>query len=197
MEPDSLESLKANIRKIGAKYRDRLDRSRRIYIEDRAKSLSADRDIEYSVKKDISEYFQIGYSDIYFCGSAQLGFSIHKDKVFGKQESDLDVACINTDFFQKAWTDIVDSTRAFSDLTKFSGYSEDEVFLFKEQILRRGMIRISVMPSSNKSILWRSFEDKMTRKYREIFKSVSIAIYMNEYAFCWKQDSALTQLIQD
>jgi hypothetical protein len=195
MNPDSLDRLKLEIREIGAKYSDRLDRSRRIYIENRARALHSSRDIEYAVKGEISKYFAIDYSDICFCGSAQLGFSVYKDRLFVPQTSDLDVACVNTNLFQNAWVDVISASRAFSDYTVFAGLSPNEIDTFKDQILRRGMIRIKLMPRSLQSTRWRQFEDRTSRRYAATFGSVSIAIYMNEYAFCWKQDAALNELM--
>jgi len=195
MSDINLDELKRDIRLLASKYEDRIDRTRRIYIEDRAIALRSKRDLEYDIKRTISTFLNVSYSSISFAGSAQLGLSVHKDKPFVLAESDLDVACISSAVFQEAWTDIVDSSRAFTDQTAFSGLSVREVSLFKDQILRRGMINVKFMPRSKFSKKLIEFQDALTRKYSDYFQSVSIAIYINEYSFCWKQDSALGELL--
>lgn len=190
-----LEQLKKQVRSIGARYADREMRARRLFIEERPASLSRQREKEFDIKTEISQYFKIPYSSIHFCGSAQLGFSIYKDKLFELAISDLDVACVNTDLFQKLWIDIVKATRSFTDSTPFGVMSVEQIELFKEQILKRGMIRIKVMPKSQLSQLHKQFEGQISRKHTATFNRITLAVYMNEYAFCWKQDSALSTLM--
>lgn len=178
-------------------YKERIDRSRRLFIEERSFALKDNRHIEYLIKRDVSNFFHINYSCVAFTGSAQLGFSAHKDKPFVRRVSDLDIACIDVGLFQESWVDILETTRAFTDETSFSGIPAEKIACFKESIYKRGMIRVSQLPRSSKSLEWKKFEDKMSRDYVDFFKCVSIAIYMNEYAFCWKQDSALTMLTRE
>lgn len=192
----SLDSLKSTVRSIGTKYTDREERARRLFIEERAVSLHFEREREFEIRTEISKYFDISYSAVAFTGSAQLGFSIHQDKLFEPGVSDLDAACISPDLFQHAWMDIVDVTRSFTDLTPFGHTSAEKIDLFKDRILRRGMIRIQAMPLSPMSENWTAFEGQISRKHTAIFQNINIAVYMNEYAFCWKQDSALTKLIK-
>jgi hypothetical protein len=109
--------------------------------------------------------------------------------------SDLDAACVDIDLFQRAWIDVIATTRAFTDLTPFPTTGAANINIFKEQILRRGMIRVDVMPKSQLSLSWSQFQGELSRRHTAIFRRVTLAIYMNEYAFCWKQDSALSRLI--
>ncbi|MDB5713696.1 MAG: hypothetical protein JWO15_1093 [Sphingomonadales bacterium] len=192
----SLDDLKNAVRTIGNKYIDREQRARRLFIEERAVSMHFEREREFAIRTEISEYFQISYSAVAFTGSAQLGFSIHQDRLFEPGVSDLDAACISADLFQHAWMDIVEITRSFTDFTPFGHSNRDAIELFKDRILRRGMIRIDAMPLSPMSRSWAAFEGAISRKHTSIFKNISIAVYMNEYAFCWKQDSALAKLIR-
>ena len=109
--------------------------------------------------------------------------------------SDLDAACVNVDVFQKAWIDVIKTTSGFTDLTPFGHLSSDKINLFKDQIVKRGMIKISSMPQSNLKQQWSKCEVDLSRRHTNMFKRITLAIYMNEYAFCWKQDSALTTLL--
>jgi hypothetical protein len=191
----NLDDLKNHVRTIGKKYTDREQRARRLFIEERAASLLQERDREFAIKTEISTFFRIAYSAISFCGSGQIGFSIHKDKFFEPCVSDLDVACIDVELFQRAWIDVVSTTRAFTDLTPFGKRGANKIEQFQDQILRRGMIRIDAMPQSTLSQTWSQFQGRLSRKHTTIFKNINFAIYMNEYAFCWKQDGALADLI--
>jgi hypothetical protein len=191
----SLEELKSNVRTITKGYRDREERSRRMYLQEQAYCLRENRHKEFNIKSRISKHFGINYSSVSFCGSGQIGFSIHKDTLFTPTVSDLDVACISSDLFQRAWIDVVRTTNAFNDLTPFNQRDRNLIELFKEQILKRGMIIIEAMPRSALKIGWTQFQDSVGRDHKDLFAKITIAIYMNEYAFCWKQDSALSSLV--
>jgi hypothetical protein len=195
LEVPVLNALKETVRDFGKKYRDRFQRARRIFVEERAVALGAFRDTEYEIKELISKFFEVPYRTICFAGSAQLGFSIYKDRLFVPASSDLDVACVDMGLFEMAWADIVSTTRAFTDETKFSGLTPDEIRLFKESILRRGMIRVELMPRSDLSNKWKRFEQGLSRNYPRQFGKISCAIYMGEYAFCWKQDATLESFL--
>lgn len=190
----TLEDLKRQIRTISMRYDDREQRARRVFIEERAASLQQERHREFEIRTETSTFFDIAYSAVSFCGSGQIGFSIHQNKPFERCVSDLDVACIDVELFQKAWKDVVSTTRAFTDLTPF-GSRKKNIEIFKEQILRRGMIWIDAMPQSALSLSWSHFQGTLSRKHTAIFSKISFAIYMNEYAFCWKQDSVLSNLV--
>ena len=191
----SLDELKRQVRTISAKYPDREARARRLFVEERAASLHFQREREFAIRTEISQFFGVAYSTVSFCGSGQLGFSIHQDSLFEPAVSDLDAACIDNDLFQKAWIDVVQTTRGFSDNGPFGGRGEERINFFKEQIVQRGMIRVGAMPQSELSRNWSQFEVALSRKHVALFGRITIAIYMNEYAFCWKQDSALSALV--
>jgi hypothetical protein len=186
-----IDLIKSKIIEKCHAYKDRLDRSRRLFIEDRSEALKDHREIEYHIKKEVSSFFNVNYSSISFTGSAQLGYSIHKNKLFTRRESDLDIACIDINLYQRVWIDIIQTTSAFTNETKFSGLKDSEIQWFKDSILRRGMVLVRYLPRSPLSLEYQSFEQSMSRKYNNHFSNISVAIYINEYAFCWKQDSCL------
>ncbi len=194
---DSLTQMKTAVRAIANNYPDREQRARRLFIEERAVAFTAtrERDREFEIKTKISNFYEIPYSSVCFCGSAQLGFSAHKDRLFVPAVSDLDAACVSSLVFQKAWADVIESTSAFTDSTVFGSRHENEVRQFKDQILRRGMIRVEMMPQSILSRAWSVFQGELSRQHTDMFKKITVTIYMNEYAFCWKQDSALREII--
>lgn len=194
-ETSPLDQEKSKIISLARQYKDRLDRSRRIYVQERPAALANFRDLEYSIRSEVAQYFAISLGSIYFCGSAQLGFSVHKNRLFSPGISDLDIACVSGPLFQSAWKDAAEVTRAFSDPTKFSGRPEETAELFKDQLVKRGLIRVSTMPRSETSSEWQRFEAYLSRKHAAHFGRISFAIYINEYAFCWKQDSVISALL--
>jgi len=196
MSGEELSTLKSDLLNTCRLYKERIDRAKRIYIENRAYALKDNRDIEYDIKNKVAKYFSIEYSSVAFTGSAQIGFSIHKDTLFDQNTSDLDIACIDLELFNNTWKDIIKTTRAFTDVTPFSG-DEDSLEILKESIVKRGMVLIDNMPRSSKSVQYRELQHRLSREYSKHFSKVTLAIYMNEYAFCWKQDSALSTLINE
>jgi hypothetical protein len=192
----NLNALKTRVREIGGIYADREERARRLFIEERVAALHFDREREFSIRTEISQFFEVPYSSISFCGSAQIGFSVHKDRLFEPGSSDLDVACISPVLFQRAWTDVINTTRGFTDLTPFGMRSPEKVDQFISMISKRGVILINAMPTSDLSKMWTIFELKIGAKHSKTFRGIGVAIYMNEYAFCWKQDSSIATLMK-
>ena len=197
MSEETLGELKRRVRSIASLYPDRELRARRLFIEERSAAFSANQasEREFKLKTELSTFYRIPYTAISFCGSAQLGFSVYKDQIFQSQTSDLDAACVSGEIFQRAWVDVITSTSAFYDYSVFSSWQKGQIEQFKDQILRRGMIRVEMMPGSTLSRDWRGFQESLSLEYTDLFKKVTVAIYMNEYAFCWKQDSAISQIM--
>ncbi|MET4307702.1 hypothetical protein [Bradyrhizobium sp. RT4b] len=52
-----IDDLKNHVRTIGKKYTDREQRARRLFIEERAAALHNERDREFAIKTEISNYF--------------------------------------------------------------------------------------------------------------------------------------------
>lgn len=188
--------MKDAVRTIGNRFPDREERARRLFITEPPASLVSDHDREFAIKTDISKFFAVPYSVVSFCGSAQIGFSVHKDTPFEPGVSDLDAACIDAHLFQRAWMDVIKATRAFTDSTPFGHRGPESINQLRDQIVKRGMIRIDAMPISELSQNWSAFQGEISRKHTTMFRRISVAIYINEYAFCWKQDSALAALLR-
>ena len=193
----TLEVLKATVRRIGLRFPDRQERARRLFLTERPASLNRQEDREFAIKTEVSNFFGTPYAGVAFCGSGQIGFSVHKNTLFEPGISDLDAACIDTHLFQQAWMDVIDSTRAFTDLSAFGQRGQAGVNLLRDQIVRRGMIRVDAMPNSRLSQEWRRFQNTLSAKHTDLFQKITLAVYINEYAFCWKQDSALIQIMRD
>jgi len=192
----AIDQMKEDLRAIARRFSDKEERSKRLFIAKRAVCFSGNEDKEFHLKQEVSRSFGVPYTSVSFSGSAQLGFSIRKETLFEPGVSDLDVACIDMQLFQKAWIDVIQTTRAFSDLTKFGKKKEEQIGWFKDRIVKRGMILVDEMPQSELSKQWRASQDQIGRKYAGLFSRVSVAIYLNEYAFCWKQNSSIVTLME-
>lgn len=192
----NLEVLKDAVRTIASRFPDREERARRLFLTERPASLGGQPDREYAIKTEVSAFFDIPYAAVVFCGSGQLGFSSHKNRLFTPGTSDLDAACIDPMLFQRAWKDVIETTRAFTDLSAFGTRGQRGVDLLRDQIARRGMIRIDTMPRSELSRSWSAFQGRLSRKHTDLYQRVTLAIYNSEYAFCWKQDSALVEIMK-
>lgn len=190
-----IDDMRAEVRAIARLHPDREARARRLFLHESSKAFIGERQVEFSIKSETAEFFDVPFSNIAFCGSAQLGFSPVKETEFVRGVSDLDVAIVSADLFQFAWRDVIDSTRAFSDSTKFGRRRAEEIDIFKSQILKRGMIRVEAMPYSDLVGNWISFQDDISRKYSRSVAKISFAVYLSEYAFCWKQDSAIQKIV--
>lgn len=57
------------------------------------------------LKKDIAKWFKIDPSDVYMVGSSKLGFSLSPQKNYRDwtEDSDIDIAIINDDLFDRYW----------------------------------------------------------------------------------------------
>jgi hypothetical protein len=192
----SIDSIKLNITDIGSQYKDREIRARRLFIQDSPVAFSQDRAREFEIKCQISDFFDIPYASIKFCGSAQLGYSVHKDRPFTRKSSDLDVAIISADIFQLIWKDLITTTRSFTDLSPFGYAQKAEVERLKSCISKRGMINVSQLPNSKLKVKCDAFLHELGQAHSDMFSKITAAVYLNEYAFCWKQDAALNEFIK-
>ncbi|MBB2830844.1 UNVERIFIED_ORG: hypothetical protein GGD51_000949 [Rhizobium esperanzae] len=173
--------------------KDAISRARKIYFDSTSFALEGKHDVEFEIKKSIADRHKIAFRSVVFSGSAQLGFSPYKDTSFIAGRSDLDVACIDSSLFQEYWTTILNVTKAFNDDSVW--VKPDHGSKLKSHLLKRGMILFDYLPASRQRTNELAFLDKLSRSYRSHFNRISLAIYINEAAFCWKQASALANII--
>ena len=62
-------------------------------------------DQHFRLKEEICEYFKVDFNNVVLVGSGKLGFSIKAEKRFHAfgDDSDIDVAVVSADLFQKVW----------------------------------------------------------------------------------------------
>tara|TARA_R110002124_G_scaffold9500_4_gene48707 strand:- start:1525 stop:2151 length:627 start_codon:yes stop_codon:yes gene_type:complete len=189
----SKDQIRSGVRQSLAGVSGVIDRARHLYLDRQSFALADKHQNEFAIKSKVAERYKIAFRSVVFTGSSQLGFSPVKDTMYEVGRSDLDIACIDAKLYIEFWEAAVGASGAFSDQSKFG--SAEKLSRFKDQISRRGMILVDFMPKSTLKSAEIAFQDELSRNYRRFFGRVSIAIYMNEYAFCWKQSSAINALM--
>jgi hypothetical protein len=174
-------------------YTDTVSRVRQAYFEQRSMALADKHEVEFQIKGSVSDHYRVPFRSVVFTGSAQLGFSPHKDTAFSVGASDLDVAVIDNRLYQDVWAIVLRVTNAFNDLSSF--HSSEHADQIKNHMLRRGMILLDFMPKCLERSREQAYLDQLSQRYRRIFGRISLAIYMNETAFCIKQASALSNIL--
>lgn len=149
-------------------------------------------DIIYSIYKDISKYFDIPISSIYITGSAHLGFSLKDDHDFSC-DSDLDIAIIDSNLFNKYLNKILSESNGY---TRNDGFFRNEIhdnlYSYKKNICK-GKIHPLYFPNGNTKIEWRHFFDKISREYSKYFKNITGCIYLSEECFQLSQEDSLNK----
>lgn len=189
----TVDERRDDLRATLQSYPDVVTRVRRAYFDRASFALADKHDVEFEIKHLVADRYGIPFRSVVFTGSAQLGFSPQKDTEFQPGSSDLDIACIDARLFQEVWQSLLTATRAFSDLSGFS--STRHADRLRDQLLRRSMILFDYLPRSRIRTEEQRFLDGLSRRFRSHFGRISLAVYMNEWAFCWKQDSALSTIL--
>lgn len=84
---------------------DLLDLARRACLHGTPKIFEGRESDFYKFRKRIADKFEISFHEIYIVGSAKLGFSPKKRKLFD-YESDIDIAIVSSDLFEDIMIDI-------------------------------------------------------------------------------------------
>ncbi|WJI79594.1 MULTISPECIES: hypothetical protein [unclassified Mesorhizobium] len=186
---ETADERREALQRLIAPYHDTITRARRVFFDKASFALDGKHETEFAIKQRIASRYSIAFRSVLFAGSAQLGFSPQKDTTFEPGKSDLDVACIDNGLYQRFWEVVLRATRAFSDDSTFiSDFHRERM---KEGILRRGMILLEYLPKCPERNSEKSFMDELGKDHSAHFSRITVAVYMNEYAFCWKQASAL------
>lgn len=187
------------IRQLASKDREPLRRAQRVFLEEPSFAITGKKDYEFDIKQRVSNYFSVPFRSIAFCGSAHLGFSPHKNTEFRPGGSDLDIAIISMNAFQDAWATLVETTKAFTDLSGFPPSKKKDIDTptsVREMMSKRGLLHLDNMPKCERFDNDRTFLDTISKKYNVMFSSVKVSFYISEYAFCWKQNSAIQGMIR-
>jgi len=113
---------------------------------------------QYQLKQEICNHFEIQFTDTVIVGSGKLGFSIKPSKryeCFG-DDSDIDIAVVSTELFQKVWEEAYLYKKGGADWP-----GQNSFFKY----LSAGWIRPDKLPSSDDfafSAKWWDFFNTMT-----------------------------------
>ena len=140
----------------------------------------------------ISKEYDIPFKDFKIIGSTHTGFSFIKPKFskeikFFSNDSDLDIAIINKDFFYYLYKNTLKITEYFRNNTFF--YKPEYEQLFKENYLK-GYIRPDTIGDVKFRNNWINFFYELSKEYN--LKKVSAAIYLDEETFNNKINESLS-----
>jgi hypothetical protein len=195
---DSVEFQKriTALKNIGKDAGSNYEKSRRIFLEEPSFSTVTKRNAEFQIKSEVSKLFAVPYGAIRFCGSAHLGVSAVKGTLFEEGISDLDLAIVSPAAFSLAFEQLSDATRGFSDTSVFVGAEFDTAERIKERIWKRGMIALDHIPKNTWAMSMRSDLEKSCEPFRNLFAKMTVAFYISEHFYCWKQKSAIDEIFK-
>lgn len=152
------------------------------------------QDQRYEISKEISKWFDVPISSIRFCGSAHIGSSPQNKTTFVESTSDLDVAIVSAQLFEKYLLTSMNNSRTFSDLSCFpldeSGTPTRDKFCLYAS---RGMFRPDLMPNCPQRSAWMNFFSRMSRSYPR-FSNINAGLYLSEMLFLEKQRASVAKL---
>jgi len=157
-------------------------------------------DDEYLIKKDLSDALNIHSNDILIVGSGKLGFSIKPEKdgkymfnsfrfeaTEGKEESDIDIAIIDSNLFEDKLKNLYEHMIGYDDI-KINEFFNDcskkrkkPCFYGFSRYILMGWLRPDQMP-----IGFNLFKDieKIQNKYRKKYNiKINIGIYKSWFYF--------------
>jgi hypothetical protein len=106
-----------------------------------------DEDAYYSFRKRIAENFGISFHEVFVTGSAKLGFSPFKQKLFDL-ESDIDVALISASLYDRIMSSIHDYQMELRENRKAVTYDEIKGYHKFLEYGAIGWMRPDLLPSS-------------------------------------------------
>lgn len=146
------------------------------------------------IVKETAEFFRVTPRSTQLCGSAKLGFSLTKNKIFEPGISDLDIAILDASCFARYLEDVADKT---NDLQERTLFKDDAAIRRYKSLLSRGIIRSDVLPAIRAKAEWDMFFNKLSARHSATFSKISAAIYLSDSSFVRKQAPAFDTLISE
>jgi len=122
-------------------------------------------DAYYEFRKRISEKFNIDFHEVFITGSAKLGFSPHKEKMFD-YDSDIDIAIVSPRLYEKILDSIYDYQMELRRARRTITVKELSMYHEFLEYIATGWIRPDKLPLSFQV-------DKLKTEWFEFFKSLS------------------------
>jgi hypothetical protein len=158
--------------------------ARKMFLLDPAFVFADDRILGFRILNGIAEKFRISLGCVKISGSSQIGFSAIKNRDFILGQSDLDIAIVSPNMFQRYSEIVYRNTNGYKNLTGFTNTETVERF---QGNLQLGYFRPDLMPSCKEKMDWFQFFQTMTDRYSAMFKSINGGIYFSELFFEGKQ----------
>lgn len=122
-------------------------------------------DAYYEFRKRISRKFNIDFHEVFITGSAKLGFSPHKRKVFD-YDSDIDIAIVSPKLYEEILYVIYDYQMELRRARRKIAFDELKMYHDFLEYTALGWIRPDKLPLSFKV-------DKLKTEWFEFFRSIS------------------------
>ncbi|MFC1478064.1 hypothetical protein ACFL57_01235 [Candidatus Margulisiibacteriota bacterium] len=161
--------------------------ARKIYLCYPAYIFHKKEEVEFEILNKICKKFKVPYNSLQIVGSSKTGRSYHKENTFKHEESDLDIAIISKDLFDKFQKEVYIITNKYSNLSSFPRIRGESVYSNFLAYLAKGMFRPDFMPTCSKKQDWDTFFNKLSNKYYDLFKNINAMIYSDIYYFESKQ----------
>lgn len=161
--------------------------SRKIFLSYPTNAFSGKEDQQFEIFNHISEHFQVPYTSIQVAGSAKTGYSYFKAKEFICGKSDLDIAIISLELYNKYTELVYYITKGFSDLSGFPVRRDRDFRKEYLSYLGKGYFRPDLMPTSKEKQEWFTFFSKLSERYISLFKNINAGIYSSQFFFESKQ----------
>jgi len=170
---------------------------RKIYLSFPTKAFLGNEERQFIILNDIALYFHIPLNSIQIVGSAKTGRSFHKDSTFTAENSDLDVAIIDSSTFLKYSESVFTQTKGFRDRSNFPIKDGKPVYEEYRQYLAKGIFRPDLMPTGKKRANWNKFFGKLSFRNKDLFKSINAGIYFSEVFFEYKQAKVIENYLSN
>ncbi len=148
-------------------------------------------DMQFDIYNEISEYFNISINSIKAAGSGQTGHSFYKNTDFNPGKSDLDIAIIDLNLFNRYIEIVYKNTNGLRDRSKFK---DDGTYKQYCSYLAKGIFRPDLMPYCKERREWFAFFNKLSERYFELFKDINAGIYASQQFFEFKQAESLENI---
>lgn len=186
-----IESIEAGL----AAHRPYNEIVRKVFLAYPTKAFVGEEERQYLILNEISVFFGVPIMSVQVAGSAKIGTSFHKRRDFDPGNSDLDIAIIDINLFQKYMEKIYTETKGYSDGTGFSMRDGQSVVDEYKTYLTKGIFRADLMPSGETRKQWNQFFGQLSGRHGDLFKSINAAIYLSQAFFEGKQRSAIKSYI--
>jgi hypothetical protein len=159
---------------------------KKVYLTYPTKSFIGYEEEQFEILNKVSLQFSIPITCIHAAGSAKVGRSFHKNKDFEPGVSDLDLAIINPELYNRYMEIVFEQTKGYSNLTQFPRRDGRAVNTEYVRYLSKGIFRPDLMPYSPERADWLNFFSSLSKNYTHLFNSINACIYMSQGFFYCK-----------